>query len=66
MPTPEARSARRARHADDVEASQKALRQSINVTERLVEESDEMLRRHRREHEAGDAAAVSDRAGGDH
>lgn len=58
MPTPEARAARRERHATEVEASQEALRKSINETERLVEESDEMLRRHRKEHEEGDSSAA--------
>lgn len=57
MSTPENRSERLERHAADVEASQAALRDSINETERLVEESDKMLRRHRQEHEDGDAAA---------
>jgi hypothetical protein len=56
MPTAKDRAERRDRHSADVEASQAALRVSIDETERLVEESEEMLRRHRREHEAGDAA----------
>jgi hypothetical protein len=56
MPTPKARAERRDRHSDEVEASQAALRKSIDETERLVEQSDEMLRRHRKENEAGDAA----------
>lgn len=55
MPTPKDRAARRDRHSEEVEASQAALRKSIDETERLVEESDAMLRRHRRENEAGDA-----------
>ncbi len=59
MPTPKKRAERRTRHALDVEASQAALRISICETERLVEESNEMLRRHRREQEAGDAAGVA-------
>lgn len=56
MPTAKNRAERRERHSADVEASQEGLRKSIDETERLVKESDEMLRRHRREHEAGDAA----------
>jgi hypothetical protein len=55
MPTPKDRAERRDRHSEEVEASQAALRRSIDETERLVEESDAMLRRHRRENEAGDA-----------
>lgn len=56
MPTSKDRAERRERHSAEVEASQDALRKSINETERLVRESDEMLRRHRKEHEEGDAA----------
>ena len=48
------RAERRERHAREVEASQKALRESISETERLVGESDSMLRRHRQEHESAD------------
>jgi len=61
MPTPKHRAERRERHADEVEASQEALRNSISETKRLVEESDKMVQRHRKEHEAGDArqAAIS-------
>ena len=43
------RAERRERHTLEIEASQKALRESISETERLVGESDEMLRRHRKE-----------------
>jgi hypothetical protein len=39
----------RERQAREVEASQKALRESISETQRLVDESDLMLRRHRGE-----------------
>ena len=60
MPTAKDRAERRNRHAADVEASQDALRKSIDETDRLVEQSDAMLRRHRKEDEDGDAA----RAGG--
>ncbi|HEX9931419.1 MAG TPA: hypothetical protein VGB08_01090 [Allosphingosinicella sp.] len=49
MPTPKNRSDRRDRHCAEVEASQDALRRSISETERLVGESEEMLRRHRQE-----------------
>ena len=45
------RAERRERHAREVEASQKALRESISETERLVGESDKMLRRHHQERE---------------
>lgn len=43
---------RRERHAAEIEASQKSLRESISETERLVGESDKMLRRHRQERDA--------------
>lgn len=43
----EKRSERRARHDREIEASQNALRNSISETERLVGESEMMLRRHR-------------------
>jgi hypothetical protein len=43
------RAERRKRHATEVEASQDALRESIAVTEDLVDRSDRMLRRHRKE-----------------
>lgn len=55
MPTTEDRAERRKRHAVEVEASQAELRKSISETERLVEQSDDMLRRHRDECEAGEA-----------
>ena len=45
------RAEQRERHAREVEASQKALRESISETERLVDESDQMLRRHHGERE---------------
>ena len=56
MPTAKDRAERRERHAADVEESQAALRRSISQTERLVEESDKMLRRHRKEREEGETA----------
>lgn len=48
------RAERREQQALEVEANQKALRESIAETERLVGESEEMLRRHRRESEDDD------------
>ena len=54
MATSESRAARRDRHSAEVEASQAELRKSISETERLVDESDEMLRRHRNESEEAD------------
>ena len=56
MPTPEERSRRRERQTAEVEASQAKLRASIAETERLVGESDEMLRRHRKECDAEDGS----------
>ena len=47
----EKRTERGERQAREVEASQKALRESISETERLVGESERMLRRHRQERE---------------
>ena len=49
MPDKKSRATRRADHAREVEASQLALRVSIAETERLVTESDKMLRRHPQE-----------------
>jgi hypothetical protein len=46
---PEKRSERRERHTSEVEASQTDLRNSVAETDRLVDESDRMLRRHRKE-----------------
>lgn len=48
------RAERREQQAREVEASQKSLRENIAETERLVEESDDMLRRHRQECEEDD------------
>jgi hypothetical protein len=47
--TGEGRAALRDRHAREVDISQADLKDSIAETDRLVDESDEMLRRHRRE-----------------
>ena len=55
MPDKKMRAARRAAHTREVEESQQALRVSIAETERLVTESDKMLRRHRQELEDDDA-----------
>jgi hypothetical protein len=57
MGTAKERSERRDRHAAEVEASQVQLRNSISETERLVDESEKMLRRHRTECESSDATA---------
>ncbi len=54
MDDPEARKARRERHAREVEADQEALRESISETERLLSVSDEMLKRHHDERDAAD------------
>jgi len=54
MPTPENRAERRERQATEIEASQVKLRASISETERLVGESAEMLRRHRKESDDAD------------
>jgi hypothetical protein len=45
----ERRRARREQQALEVEASQEALRKSIDETRRLMDASDEMIARHRRE-----------------
>jgi hypothetical protein len=54
MPTANDRSERRARQSAEVEASQRELRTSIAETERLVDESEKMLKRHRDECEKAD------------
>lgn len=54
MPTSKERADRRKRHAAEVEASQNGLRDSIRETQRLVDESDEMLKRHRKECDEAD------------
>jgi hypothetical protein len=51
---PQSRAARRKQHTAEIEASQDSLRDSIAETKRLVGESDEMLRRHRKERDADD------------
>lgn len=47
---------RRNQHAREVEASQEGLRKSIAETQRLVSQSEEMLRRHRKEVEDDEEA----------
>ena len=51
MPDRAKRAARREQQAREVEESQDALRKSIAETQRLMDQSDEMLKRHRREAE---------------
>lgn len=48
------RTERREQQTREVEASQKAMRESIAETDRLVGESEKMLRRHRQEREDDD------------
>ena len=50
------RTARRDQQAHEVEESQAKLRASIAETQRLMDESDEMMKRHRREREEDDAS----------
>ncbi len=50
------RDARRTQQAREVEESQARMRKSITETERLVDASEEMLRRHRQEREDDDHA----------
>jgi hypothetical protein len=49
------RAERRKQQSAEIEASQERLRENIAETARLVEESDDMLRRHRKECEEDDA-----------
>ena len=49
------RASRAAQHSREIEENQEALRRSIAETERLVSESENMLRRHRREREEDEA-----------
>jgi len=55
MPNKETRQRRRDDQAREVEESQRALRDSIDETRRLMDESDEMLRRHRKQCDEDDA-----------
>ncbi len=54
MPDKQKRAERRDQQAREIEANQDALRKSIAETQRLVGESEEMLKRHRREREEDD------------
>ena len=58
MPDRKKRAELRERQSEEIEASQAELRKSIAETERLVDESNKMLRRHRQESEEGDAKAT--------
>lgn len=49
------RAARRNQQSREVEASQKAMRESIEETARLLGESEALLRRHRQEREDDDS-----------
>jgi hypothetical protein len=49
MPDPTSRKTRQDRHAREIEKSQSELRDSISKTQQLLDESDDMLKRHRRE-----------------
>lgn len=51
------RDERRTQQAREVEASQVRMRESIAQTERLVDESEVMLSRHRREREEDEEAS---------
>jgi hypothetical protein len=55
MTTKQKREARREQQAKEVEASQKMLRESIAQTDRLVNDADQMLKRHGKEREEDDA-----------
>lgn len=55
MPNKEKRAARREQQAVEVEANRKALRESIAESKRLVDESDAMIQRHRKESEEDDS-----------
>jgi hypothetical protein len=54
MPDRKSRAERREQQAREIEESQKALRNSIAETQRLMDSSDAMLARHRRECEEDD------------
>jgi hypothetical protein len=53
---PADRAGLRERHTSEVAASQAELKESIAETDRLVDESDDMLRRHRRECDEDEAS----------
>ena len=58
MPDAKRRAASREQQAREVQESQAALRKSIAETQRLVDESDLMLERHRREREDDDSISM--------
>lgn len=60
MTDKEKRAERREQQSREVEASQKAMRESIAETDRLVGESEVMLRRHREEREEDDREGSDD------
>ena len=53
----ERRASRAAQQNREIEENQEALRRSIAETERLVSESEDMLRRHRREREEDESGS---------
>jgi hypothetical protein len=55
MPDKKTRAERREQQTREVEESQQGLRDSIAQTDRLMGESEAMLRRHRNERDADDA-----------
>lgn len=55
MSEPKKRADRREQQSKEVEASQASLRANIDEARRLVDESDKMLKRHRRESESDEA-----------
>lgn len=55
MPDKRSTSRRREQQAREIEKSQAALRKSILETQRLMDRSDEMLERHRRERETDES-----------
>ena len=60
MPDRKTRAARRAQQTAEVEASQAKMRENIAETNRLMDESDKMLRRHRSELDQDD---IEDQSG---
>lgn len=54
MPDRKSRTERRNQRAREIEDSQKSLRASIAETQRLMDKSDEMVARHRREQDDDD------------
>jgi len=57
IPDKEARTARRNRQAKEVEENQRQLRVSIATSQRLVDEADAMIKRHRDESDEADRQA---------